>query len=358
VATSPTTQPLATPLPPGSGLGSQTDFVARLKAVLPARWFPDSGTTVLDGILSGFAAQWAWVWFLLVYVAKQRRIGTATDINLDIVSNDYLGTTLPRRSGETDDAFRQRIKLSIFREQGTRKAVSDAVTVLTGYTPRIFEPRNASDTGGWGARGSHTYTGMAYGSAGGWGSYHLPFQAFVQAAAPTVASTAGVQGYAKRGVFAPAIGGYGVGAIEYTSGQVTFTSASDQEVYNAINAVKPIGTIMWVTTKPVQGSTGGGTGTGGSGTGGTGGNTGGTGGRHGWRDGWHRRDRRHGRRDRGHRRNGRGTPRQHVHPRCQSARAQSECNDRIWWHLGRHDRRRHYDQRLGYRRRGRHAGDR
>ena len=42
----------------------QTDFVQRLKAVLPSRWFPDS-SPVLDGVLTGLASAWTWLYGLL-----------------------------------------------------------------------------------------------------------------------------------------------------------------------------------------------------------------------------------------------------------------------------------------------------
>ena len=250
--------PTPTPVVISVVTGSQADMLARLKAVLPLGWFPDSDTPVLDGLLSGIGSIWSFLWSLLIYVAQQRRIATATDINLDIISTDFLGQTLPRKSGEADAAFSARIRSSIFQEMGTRKAVSDALTLLNGATPTIFEPANANDTGGYGAAGTVVNTGLYYNTMGGWGSYNLPFQAFIQTNAPDTATVVGVQGYGSMSGNPVVIGGYGVGAIEYSPGVIGLLSASDEEVYNAINAVKPVATIMWVSTEgtALQPSTG------------------------------------------------------------------------------------------------------
>lgn len=234
--------------------GDQTDFVNRLQSVLPDRWFPDNpnDAPILNGLVSGLASMWSSLWLLLDYVSKQRRITTATDINLDIISSDFLGNTLTRRAGEQDGQYRSRIKAALFQEQGTRRAVSNALLALNGAEPVIFEPRNVMDTGGRYVAGSGRYTGLAYGKAGGYGSYRLPFQAFIQTKSPSGVAIAGVQGYGSKvpntGSGA-VIGGYGVGAIEYGSGSQLLTTASDQEAYDTINAVKPIASIMWVTTK-------------------------------------------------------------------------------------------------------------
>lgn len=227
----------------------QADFVRRIKAVLPRGWFATDSTPFLDTLLSGIGAIWAQMYLLMTYVAKQRRIATATDINLDVISSDFLGGTLPRKSGESDPAYSLRIRQSIFREMGTRHAISVALTQLTGAPPVIFEPANAADTGAYTTAGSG-YRGLAYGKAGGYGSYELPFQAFVLTTLPQSITVAGVQGYGRAGATNPVvIGGYTIGAIEYASGDNVLFGVSDEEVYSVINAIKPIGTIIWVSTQ-------------------------------------------------------------------------------------------------------------
>lgn len=225
-------------------IGSQQDMSARLRAVLPAKWFPDDAP-VLTGILDGLGAIWSTIWNLFSYVSSQRRISTATGINLDLIATDFLGNTLQRKQGESDTSYRGRLKASIFLESGTRSVLAAVLTSLTGSPPRIFEPRNASDTGGRGVPGS-----MAYGSAGAYGSYRLPFQCFVETTSPSVAGVGGVQGYGSPSAppFFYVVGGYGAGSIEYSSGPAAVVTRSDQDVYEAINAVKPIATIVWVST--------------------------------------------------------------------------------------------------------------
>ncbi len=225
-------------------LGDQSDILRRLKATLPLGWLPDE-TPVADAILSGCASTWAWVWSLLAYVRLQTRIASATDINLDLIANDFLGSNLPRRAEESDGAYRSRIQ--IFREMGTRAAVSSVIEAETGTPPVIFEPGNATDTGGYGAAGQVVGTGLGYGVAGGYGSLELPFQAFITIERPAGTTASAIQGYYPAGSGLSAFGGYGVGAIEYLAGSANSVSASDDDVLASINMVKPIATIMWVT---------------------------------------------------------------------------------------------------------------
>ncbi len=77
--------------------GDTNDMLARLKLVLPARWFSDT-TPILDALLTGLASAWSGLYALLSYVRSQGRIATASGIFLDIASTDYLGDALPRRA--------------------------------------------------------------------------------------------------------------------------------------------------------------------------------------------------------------------------------------------------------------------
>jgi hypothetical protein len=101
--------------------GSERDMLARLKAVLPARWFPDVAP-VLNGLLAGIASAWAWSYSQLAYVKLQTRVATATDVWLDVIAQDFFGSRLTRQ-GRTDGAFRSSLQLELLRERGTRAAV-------------------------------------------------------------------------------------------------------------------------------------------------------------------------------------------------------------------------------------------
>lgn len=216
--------------------GDIQDIVARLKATLPAGWFPDS-TPVLDAILSGLGSAWSWIYGFLCYVTAQTRLATATDIWLDIAAQDFFGSRITR-SGRVDADFRTRIQQEIMRERGTRAAIASVLEDLTGREPVIFEPANTSDTGGWGSVAALD-TGLSFGAAGGWGSLSLPFQCFVTAYRPLS------EGIAQVGGWSASAGGYGCGALEYADLALMAPMISDSEIFAAAASVVPTATIAW-----------------------------------------------------------------------------------------------------------------
>ena len=218
-------------------MGDNADIVRRLKATLPAGWFPDV-TPILDAILSGIASAWSWLYALLQYVKTQSRIATATGIWLDIVAQDFFGDRIGRL-GRSDSDFRFRIQRELVRERGTRAAVSSILGDLTNREPTIFEPTNASDTGGWGTAAA-PHTGLAYGNAGGWGSLSLPFQCFVTAYRPLSGGISLVGGWST-----PA-GGYGGGSLEYADLALMTPTVSDSEIFAAVASVMPAAATAWV----------------------------------------------------------------------------------------------------------------
>jgi hypothetical protein len=217
--------------------GDEGDILARLKAVLPARWFPDSAP-ILDGLLTGLSSGWSWVYQQLQYVRAQTRIASATDIWLDIIAQDYFGPRLVRRTGQGDPAFRSTIQHELFRERATRNAVVSLLHDLTGRPPLVFEPARTADTGGY-TSSTGGGGGIAYGSAGGWGSLALPFQCFITAYRPLGGGIAMVSGWCCAG------GAYGQGAIEYASLAMVRAQVTDQDIYNAVSDVLPIASIGW-----------------------------------------------------------------------------------------------------------------
>jgi len=213
-------------------IGDQADMVARIKAVLPVRWFGDS-TPMLDGVLSGLASMWSWAYALLHYVQMQTRITTATGVWLDVIASDFFGMRLQRRAGQSDEAFRALIQGSLLRDHGTRQSIINAVQDLTGRIPVIFEPMRTSDTGGY------SLGGVGYGTAGGWGNMFLPFQCFVTAYRPTGSGIALVAGWGCG------IGAYGVGTIEYASLEMVQGQVTDSDIVAAIADVVPVAAIAW-----------------------------------------------------------------------------------------------------------------
>jgi hypothetical protein len=236
-------------------LGDQRDFVARLRALLPAKWFPitapdatESATPILDGVLAGLASAWAWIWSFYTYANLQSRIATATDAFLDIIALDYFGIRIARKPGQPDEAFRKRILKEVVRERGTRRGLIQALTDLTGRAPIVFEPSNATDTGGYGFQGMTQGTGLAFSGdgsagAGGWGSLALPYQCFVTAYRAHGGGIPDVVGFYTGSGWAG--GGYGSGAIEL--GQLSMTEGliTDDDIDAAIVSVLPAATIAW-----------------------------------------------------------------------------------------------------------------
>lgn len=212
--------------------GDQTDIFGRIKALIP-RWFSDS-TPVLDALLRGFAYAKSFVYGLIVYAALQTRIKTATDGWLDMIAADFFGSSLLRKSGQSDASFRNRIIINLFRERATRNGLVKVLTDLTGRAPAVFEPQRPLDTGSYGG------PLIGYGMAGGYGSMLLPFQAFVTAFRPSSTGIPNVAGY---GV---STGGYGQASqAELASMNMIQGSVTDADIYAAINSVKPVGTTLW-----------------------------------------------------------------------------------------------------------------
>ena len=217
--------------------GDQNDMVVRLRALLPTSWFPDTAP-VLSAVLAGFGATLSAIYSQITYAGRQTRIATATDAFLDMISADYFGLNLPRRTLESDTAFRNRILGNLLAPRATRAAMISVLTKLTGRAPTIFEPAQPGDTGVY---GGGTF---AYGVAGGWGSYAMPFTAFINAKRPSGGGVANVQGYYSG--TGQAIAGYGQGAIEYTSAGQNSAPVADADIYAAVNNTKPAGSTMWV----------------------------------------------------------------------------------------------------------------
>lgn len=212
--------------------GDQNDVFLRIKSVLP-RWF-GSESPLLDALLQGLAGTAAFVYSLYAYARLQTRVLTATDGWLDMIAADFFGTDLQRQANQSDARFRARIIVNLIRERGTRNAIIRVLTDLTGRAPTIYEPQRPLDTGAYSA----THSG--YGAAGCYGSMLLPYQAFVVARRQASSGIPYVAGY---GV---STGGYGVASRgDYASISDVVGFISDDDIYAAIDSVKPIGTTVW-----------------------------------------------------------------------------------------------------------------
>lgn len=206
-------------------VGSTADMLARLKSVLPLRWFPDE-TPILDGLLTGLASVGATLYAMLAYVGLQTRVATITDSFIDLAASDYCGPRLVRRAGETDAFFRIRLQRELLRTRGTRGAAQSALQDLTGRVPSIVEPARPADTGGYGVA-------CGYSTAGAWGSAVVPFQCFIVAYRPFAPGAA------------PWLGGPGPGAPMPAADIDVQGTVADAEIYAAVANVMPCAAIGW-----------------------------------------------------------------------------------------------------------------
>lgn len=214
--------------------GDKNDFLIRLHALLPPSWFNDK-SPMLEATLSACASSLSWCHALYRYTRQQTRISTATDGWLDISAYDFFGNSLNRPDGMADDHFRIRIKTNLLRERGTRQAVIDITEMLTGNKPIMFEPSRPADTGAYGG------PAIGYGEAGGYGSRYLPYQAFVSVNRPRGQGIPWVAGYGTS------TAGYSISSrAEYVSRQMITGCITDAQIYAAIAAVKPEGSLVWV----------------------------------------------------------------------------------------------------------------
>ncbi|HET6183222.1 MAG TPA: hypothetical protein VFA03_06460 [Acetobacteraceae bacterium] len=158
-------------------------------------------------------------------------------MGLDLFAYDFFGTAFVRE-GRTDAQWRQVIGRELLRPRATRAALQSALTDLTGRAPRIFEPAQPGDTGAYAARGGRPFA-LAYGAAGGWGSLRYPYQAFVVAFRPAESGIPGVSGWGQGA------GGYGVGAIEYASLDMSAGQVTDGQIMAEITKNIPIACTAW-----------------------------------------------------------------------------------------------------------------
>jgi hypothetical protein len=219
------------------------DYFANLiiQQLLPGSWF-GAEETVINAIAAGLADPSEFNFTQMQYIIQQTRLDTSTDDWLDIFAKEFLGQgRFLRRSGESDVDYRARIKTALLRKRGTRLAMVEALTDLTGKAPIIIEPNNVSDTGGWGAHGNPAAGGglFGWGVSGCWGSRALHHQCFVTAFRPPGVGIPNVNGWGGY------LGGWGVGSFEWATAAQVSGPVVDQDIYNEVVLTQAAGTIAW-----------------------------------------------------------------------------------------------------------------
>lgn len=232
-------------------VGDDQDIYNRLITQLPP-WF-GSSHPVLDVILSAYVDTTSFAYnSQLQYVSPQMRIQTAYSDNLDLISQDYFGGALPRRQDENDDSFRQRILATLLQEKATRHGMDNALFILTGFHPILFEPWYPPDNGGYNVPSSLAYAdsdvpGTGFGSYGS-GSY--PYQAFVDV---FVSQYQGMGAYSGFNDLYGGYNAYGEPAQFWYGGEsLLSTINSDRDIYQTINLTKVYGTLIWVAIHRVS----------------------------------------------------------------------------------------------------------
>lgn len=213
--------------------GDAPNILARLKAVLPQSWFPDT-SPVLDGLLTGFATVGSFVYGLIAYARLQTRVQTATDGFLDLAAFDFFGLRVRRKQSQSDASLRALIQAEVLRERATRFGIQHAVEDLTGNPVRVFETFNPQDSGGWG-----TYA-FAFDMAGYWGSSSYPYTMFLDVVQPNGAGIPNLAGLDSS------YSGWGAGYFYLADLSLVTGAVTDQDIYDTVEATRAAGILTWV----------------------------------------------------------------------------------------------------------------
>lgn len=225
-------------------IGSKQDMFFRFKKDL-APWFGND-TPVLNALIAGVAETDSYIYGLIDYVNLQTRIKTATDINLDYISKDFFGDELPRKTGENDASFRNRILANLLVKKATRYAIANIIFNLTGIEPVMiegFSPLNA------GAYDATLYYDEGYGISGG-----APNEAYTGMIYAFLPQPKGFFAVSGIGMFDGIASNYSGGYWGYdfhfnntyidVSQEIIFVSTAD--VVNVIKSSKVYGTSIYL----------------------------------------------------------------------------------------------------------------
>lgn len=217
--------------------GDSNDFLSRLKALLPYRWFSAYAAPNRDAVLGGISDALAWTYSLVQYAKAQIRIATATGPWLDVLGLDYLGLRVTRKAGQPDSSWRVTLAKEIIRTRVTRAGIVQAVEDITSQPATIFEPFNAADTGGLGYFGLNEPTCLI-------GSLAFPHTVLVNAVEPGGGAVPSLSGLNDTW------GGLGAGAFALADLSTVTGVVTNQNVYDMINAVRAAGITAWVYLGP------------------------------------------------------------------------------------------------------------
>ncbi len=215
----------------------EAGFAQRLIANTPQQWSSDAAKAqggVLYALMAAVGASLSYLQSGMQYGQDSIYIQSAVGAALDLVSQDYFGSSLPRYPGETDASFRARIQATLFQPAATTAAVSGAITRLVGVAPRIMFPWSPASTGVW--DGCYWDVDTAQ-TPFRWADY-LPYQGFIISQFPgSTVLNGNAMPALDDGIFWDSPGQF-LGELSYGGGQ--------QSLDQTINTVKPEGTVAWV----------------------------------------------------------------------------------------------------------------
>lgn len=201
----------------------------------------------------------------LDYSTAQSRLQTATGFWLDLFGLDFFGADLQRHHFENDDNYRRRLLINVLAPRVSRCAVKCNVENLTGFEPKIIEPRNNNDCGGYGSLLNKTWNGAAYNHAGAYGSMELPFQFFIQCTRPTGEGIPFVNGYGMSnggyatypqpwGYVGPSFpSDYGTGEYVQLADIDNNNAVTDDDIYRTVAESVSAGITAWTSiTSDIQ----------------------------------------------------------------------------------------------------------
>lgn len=219
-------------------VGSHDDIYNRIVYQQLPPWFgnihPD-----LDAVLEAFINTLLFNYSQYEYVALQQRLQNLTENNLDLFSQDYFGGLLPRRTDESDDNFRNRISANLLQEKATRFGMQNALFILTGIEPKLYEPWNPLDNACYNVPSLGGYS-----TFGSYGSGSYPYQGFIDVYVNAFEGMANYGGYNSNVL---AYNTLDPQAFNWYGGDSLNTDiVSDADIYQTINLTKPEGTVSWV----------------------------------------------------------------------------------------------------------------
>ena len=204
-----------------------------LASKLPKGWFSQTalGTGLIGALLFGWATALFSVMQVAQFVALQIYIQTTSGGFLDLWAYDFFGDSVLRNVGESDVAFRNRVKAYLLAPTVTREAITTLLTNLGFQAPVVRTAFAPGDTA--------AFSGGFYFGGGGnarFGSMSYPGQIFVEANLPTEAAGGTLPSFSE--VY------FNTDPAWLTSPPSTLLTL--QDLYNVVNFIRAIGIKAWI----------------------------------------------------------------------------------------------------------------